>query len=90
MATVKSKILLILIFLSVFAAVALAVESDGSMKIYAVTTDGEGLVATLHLEIEPGREDLERSHSACWNFNAERREDCGGGCEKVLPKCNGL
>ena len=54
MATVKSKILLILIFLSVFAAVALAVESDGSMKIYAVTTDGEGLVATLHLEIEPG------------------------------------
>lgn len=48
------KTLLTLFFLSIISLSAFAVQSEASMKIYAVTTDGEGLVATLYLEIEPG------------------------------------
>ena len=41
-------------FLLLFSASGFAVIDEGTLKIYAVTTDGEGLVATLHLELEPG------------------------------------
>ncbi|HLC92364.1 MAG TPA: S16 family serine protease [archaeon] len=52
----SKKLLFPLIFtlILLFSAFAFAVTENGAMKIYAVTTDGEGLVATLHLEIEPG------------------------------------
>jgi len=42
---------LIILFFSSFS---FAVLDKGEMQIYAVTTKGEGLVATLTLEIEPG------------------------------------
>src|SRR3989344_1815527 len=45
---------LIFILLLAFSAPALAVVEEGAIKIYAVTSDGEGLVASLHLQIEPG------------------------------------
>ncbi|MBI4210348.1 MAG: hypothetical protein HY544_02470 [Candidatus Diapherotrites archaeon] len=51
---VKPGFLLGLFFMAMLPAGAFAVLSEGSMSIYAVTTDGKGLVATLHLEIEPG------------------------------------
>ncbi len=42
---------LLLLFCASWAA---AVVPEGQMKIYAVTTEGQGLVATLGIKIEPG------------------------------------
>ncbi len=48
------KAFLALLFFAMLVHGAFAVVTEDSMKIYAVTTEGEGLIATLHLEIEPG------------------------------------
>ncbi|MBI4043442.1 MAG: hypothetical protein HY393_01385 [Candidatus Diapherotrites archaeon] len=45
---------LTVLFLSSFATPVLAVLSEGSMKVYAVTTEGEALEAELILQIKPG------------------------------------
>ncbi|MCR4369131.1 MAG: hypothetical protein NUV67_04465 [archaeon] len=45
---------LLLAFLLLQSAFSMAVLSEGEMKIFAVTTDGKGLTATLELEIEQG------------------------------------
>lgn len=42
------------LFTVLLACSAFAAIPEDSMKIYAVTTDGQGLVATLHIKIEPG------------------------------------
>ncbi|MFH1587363.1 MAG: S16 family serine protease [Candidatus Diapherotrites archaeon] len=49
----RKQVILLAILLLISVQVQ-AVLSDGSMKIFAVTTQGEGLSATLILEIEPG------------------------------------
>ncbi|MFH1391071.1 MAG: S16 family serine protease [Candidatus Diapherotrites archaeon] len=48
------KFFLAALFLVLFASVSWAVIEKDSLDIYAVTTKGEGLVADLTLEIEPG------------------------------------
>tara|TARA_Y100000310_G_scaffold314911_1_gene364806 strand:+ start:2607 stop:5102 length:2496 start_codon:yes stop_codon:yes gene_type:complete len=48
------KFFLAALFLILFASVSWAVLEKDSLSIYAVTTKGEGLVADLTLEIEPG------------------------------------
>ncbi|MCH7902363.1 hypothetical protein IIC68_01265, partial [archaeon] len=48
------KLLLLLTLFSLLFSPAFAVIEKDSIPIYAVTTRGEGLVAELTLEIEPG------------------------------------
>ncbi|HZX34190.1 MAG TPA: S16 family serine protease, partial [archaeon] len=50
----KKTFFALFLFLALVSSTALAVTEQGSMKIYAVTTEGQGLVATLSIEIEPG------------------------------------
>ncbi|HLC79587.1 MAG TPA: S16 family serine protease [archaeon] len=42
------------LFLLLFVSSVSAIVQSDSMKIYAVTSEGEGLVATLDIKIEPG------------------------------------
>ncbi|MCR4336143.1 MAG: hypothetical protein NUV57_06460 [archaeon] len=48
------KFFLAFLFLVLFASSSWAIIEKDSLNIYAVTTQGEGLVADLTLEIEPG------------------------------------
>ncbi|MEM4261758.1 MAG: S16 family serine protease [Candidatus Diapherotrites archaeon] len=51
----QTKSLLTITILLFISFNAFAVLKTGSTPIYAVTTEGQGLVATLHLEIEKGQ-----------------------------------
>lgn len=51
---ISSRDLVTFFILLILPSFSLAIISDDSTKIYAVTSEGTGLVATLHLQIEPG------------------------------------
>ncbi|MBS3059056.1 MAG: hypothetical protein J4224_01380 [Candidatus Diapherotrites archaeon] len=48
------KRLLFFLFVLLYASSVLAVVEHGEMKIYAVTTEGQGLAADLVLDLDPG------------------------------------
>ncbi len=45
---------MVLAFIILFSLYSFAALNNGEISIYAVTTEGKGLVATLHLQIDPG------------------------------------
>ncbi len=49
-----NRLSLVFAFLMAFSFYSFAVLNNGEISIYAVTTEGKGLVATLHLQIDPG------------------------------------
>ncbi|MEK6958408.1 MAG: S16 family serine protease, partial [archaeon] len=49
-----NKLPMVLAFIILFSLYSFAALNNGEISIYAVTTEGKGLVATLHLQIDPG------------------------------------